>query len=137
MTQLNRRHDWPEVMAAFIDSRRPMPFEWGTHDCALFPADGWKAMTDVDLAADFRGRYKSERKALRLMREAGGMRALVLRAGLVEKPPAFAQRFDVVLVPTEGWETLGLNVGNGCWCAPGPDGLVFRPICEIEAAFGL
>jgi hypothetical protein len=137
MTALVRRHDWPEAMAAFIDAHRPMPFEWGSNDCALFPADGWKVMTGVDLAADFRGRYDTERGARRIAREAGGMRELVLRAGLMEKPKDFAQRYDVVLVPTEGWETLGLNIGNGYWCAPGPDGLVFRPIVEIAAAFGL
>lgn len=137
MTQLARRHDWPEAVVSFIDSRRPAPFEWGVNDCALFPADAWQVMTGVDLAARFRGRYKSERGALRLMRKAGGMREFVLRAGLIEKPKGFSQRYDVVLVKTGDWDTLGLNAGNGYWCAPGPDGLVFRPLGEIEAAFGL
>jgi hypothetical protein len=136
MTDIVRRHDWPEVAAAFIESRRKAAFSFGANDCALFVADAWHAMTGIDFAAEFRG-YRSQRKALRLVRESGGMRALVLRAGLVEKPKEFAQRYDVVLVPTEGWETLGLNAGNGYWCAPGPDGLVMRPVDEIAAAFGI
>lgn len=137
MTEISRRHDWPEAVAAFIESRRKAAFSYGSNDCALFAADAWRVMTGIDFAADMRDQYSTEQGAFRLVKKLGGMREIVLRTGLIEKARGFSQRYDAVLVPTGDWETLGINAGNGCWCAPGPDGLVFRPICEIESAFGL
>ena len=31
--------------------------------------------------------------------------------------------------------TLGVVAGNGCWCAPGADGLVWRPMREVRRAW--
>lgn len=129
---LKRRHDWPERLIEFIESRRRMPFEWGRNDCALFAADAVEAMTGEDLAKKWRG-YKSERGALRRIKRAGGMRRLA--EGLPERPVGYAQRGDVVLVEVEGRDTFGIVVGNGTWCAPGHNGLVFRPMSEVMTVF--
>lgn len=107
-----------------------MPFKWASNDCALFAADAVNAITGDDPAAEYRG-YSDEREALRIIKEAGGLRALV---DLPEKPIGFAQRGDVVLALIEGRETLGVCIG-GEYAAPGVDGLVFRPMTEAVAVF--
>lgn len=97
----------------------------------MFAADVVFALTGADPAAEYRGQYHDEVGALRIIHAAGGMRALI---DLPEKPPAFAQRGDVVLALVEGRETLGV-VDVGGWWAPGEAGLVFRPLTDVVAAF--
>lgn len=126
-----RAHDWPERFAAFIESRRFMPFAWGSNDCGLFVADGIRALVDVDLGAKFRG-YSTELAAMRLVKQAGGMEALA--ADLTPKHVGLAQRADVILADVEGRETFGL-VGVNCWCAPGVHALVFRPMSDALKVF--
>lgn len=129
-----RKDDWPEILAAFIDARRVRAFSWGENDCALFAADAVLGMTGVDLAEKLRG-YKTASGAARKIKAAGGMRQLA--SSLTEKHPGMAQRGDVVLVEIDGRETFGIVAGNAKWCAPGVDGLVFRPMDEVKIAFGV
>lgn len=125
-----RHPDWPERLAEFVRARRKTPFEWGRHDCALFAADAVQAITGVDPAAEYRG-YSDEREALRIIKDAGGMRGLV---PLPEKPVGMAQRGDAVIALIEGRETFGVCVGEN-YVAPGVDRLVVRPMTEAIAAF--
>jgi hypothetical protein len=126
--------DWPERLARFIDSRRYEPFAWGRNDCALFAADGILEMTGVDLAAELRG-YTTSLAAMKRVRDAGGMEALALVAGLRPVSRGFAQRGFLTLAPSAHGDTFGLNAGNGYWCAPGETALVFRPIGEVKTVF--
>jgi cell wall-associated NlpC family hydrolase len=130
-----RYRDWPERLVTLIEARRHRPFVWGENDCALFAADAVVAISGVDLAAAHRGTYSDEAGAVAAVAAAGGMRGLVER--LSEKRAGLAQRGDVVIADLEGRETFGIVVGGGFWCAPGPDGLVFRPMAEAVAAFGV
>lgn len=130
---LVRRPNWPELLHAYIESRRFMPFEWGHNDCGLFAADAIIAITGTDLAADLRG-YKSGRGAASRIAKAGGMRGLA--GSLIEKKHGFASRGDLVLVELDARETFGVVAGNGFWCGPGENGLVFRPMSEVVTAFG-
>lgn len=125
-----RHHDWPERLADFVRARRKTPFAWGANDCALFAADAVHAITGVDPAAECRG-YSDEREALRIIKDAGGMRGLV---SLPEKPVGMAQRGDVVIALIDGRETFGVCVGEN-YAAPGVDRLVVRPMAEVIAAF--
>jgi len=47
----------------FLVNARSLPFAWGSHDCALFSANGIEAMTGVDIASEFRGIYTDETSA--------------------------------------------------------------------------
>lgn len=129
---MTRHNDWPERLAAFIETRRERVFSWGSNDCALFAADAVLEMTGVDLARTLRG-YRSARGAANRVAKAGGMRCLA--EGLSEKHSGLAQRGDIVLVDLDGRETFGVVVGNGTWCAPGAYGLVFRPMSEVDTVF--
>jgi cell wall-associated NlpC family hydrolase len=132
---LQRCRDWPERLAAFIDARRAAPFKWGENDCVLFAADAVRAIAGIDLAEGHRG--LSEFGALRLWRRTGGVLPLVEARLSRRDAPGFAQRGDVVSVPIDGSDTLGIVVGNGHWCAPGAGGLVFRPMTEVSVVFAV
>lgn len=98
----------------------------------MFAADWLLDLTGIDHAADYRGKYSDEKGAARLIAKAGGMRSLA--SSLKEKPVGLAQRGNIVLALMDERETYGV-VDFGVWCAPGPEGLVFRPIKEAIAAF--
>lgn len=126
------RNNLPEKLHSFIESRRQTPFAWGTNDCCMFAADWLLELTGVDHATKYRGKYEDEKGAARIIKKAGGMRAFA--SSLKEKPVGLAQRGNIVLALMDERETYGV-VDFGVWCAPGPDGLVFRPIREAIAAF--
>lgn len=112
---LTRRLDWQSAFAAFLRSHEHSEFRLGTLDCCLFPADGVLALTGVDLAAGFRGRYRTPFGALRCLRAASeiatvacAMEQAAKSHGMPEIAPAFAQRGDLVLVEREGEQSLGL-----------------------------
>jgi len=135
-----RREDWPERLLAFIESRRRTAFAWGEHDCALFACDAVLAMTGIDPAAWFRGRYRDRRTAYAALGDFLGLGAkaapraalgavcarLANSHGWPEVPSAFAQRGDVGLLDLRGRETLAICMG-AVFVAAGPGGLVFIP----------
>ncbi|HEV2502325.1 MAG TPA: hypothetical protein VGV39_04585 [Mesorhizobium sp.] len=73
MTDLVRLPDWRLRFDAAIDEIRYVPFAWeDQHDCALgLPGRLVCAMTGEDLTTRYRGKYKSARGALGIVRRAG------------------------------------------------------------------
>lgn len=129
---MNRRHDWPERLAAVMADRARSPFAWGSNDCALFAADCAQAMTGEDLAAAFRGRYRTARGAARALRRAGYADLPALLTAWLGDPirPTLAQRGDVVEIAT------GIAVANGAVAlAPGDHGLVPHPVSTWQRAW--
>ena len=59
-------------LPAFIAARLAQPFAWGLNDCCLLAADAVEAITGVDIAAEFRGRYRSQRGAFSAIRKVTG-----------------------------------------------------------------
>lgn len=128
---MTRFPDWPERLSTFIESRRKAVFSWGRQDCCLMAADWVLAATGEDPAAKYRGKYRDERGATRIIHKAGGLRALV---PLQEVIVGTAQRGDVVLAVVAGRETLGIADVGGWW-APGEAGIAFRTMFDVVAAF--
>ncbi len=133
----------------FLLSRASMPFAWGTHDCALFAADGIEAMTGVDIAAAFRGKYTDEASSLTAIRTITGAAAdavvtvedaaawCATQHGLEEWIyPLMAQRGDLAVVVDSGRVIAGLVHLNGrhIVCA-GEAGLHRLPIPQIKRAW--
>lgn len=135
---LQRLPGWPEALQAHVEARRCTPFAWGANDCASFASDGVLAVTGTDPMADLRTAYRDEVSQARLLQRLGGLRAIA-EARLPRRQHALcAHRGDVVCVELlEGRVTLGLVLGNGCWCAPGVDGLAFRPLAEVVDVFAV
>lgn len=132
---MTRLEYWPQILADFI-AAADRPFCWGTWDCGLLAADCVLAMTGVDIAAEFRGRYKTARGARKVMR--GDMAQMMARVsqtyGMPAIPPLAAQRGDMVMIDTPLGDALGICVGSRVACA-GPDGLVYVPIAQALLAW--
>ena len=69
-----RNEDWPERLHEYIESRRDMPFAWGTNDCVTFAAGAILAMTGRDLIGV--PRWDSAATAMRILQEMGGMESV-------------------------------------------------------------
>lgn len=99
---VDRKPGWRLALYAALDERRGLPFAWGTNDGAIFAADMVKVMTGVDLAAPFRGRYRSEAGARRVMKAAGYADLTSLVADrLAERRRGRATTGDVALIVVE------------------------------------
>lgn len=125
--------DWPERLAAFIESRRETPFEYGTNDCCLFAADAVLALTGVDFAAEYRGKYSTKLGAARLLTKVGGTLGIADEK-LEPLPLALAGRGDIVLVPTDEGDALAVCVGPSA-AAPTERGLTFVPRTVFKRAW--
>lgn len=96
---IERLPDWEQRLHDYVAALEGSTFSWGTLDCALFAAGAVLAQTGVDLAADFRGRYRTARGSVRALRRFGaGTLEATIAARLPAIEPAFAQRGDVVMV---------------------------------------
>jgi hypothetical protein len=67
------------ALVSYLRAAASQPFAWGALDCSLFMAGWVLARTGIDPAAALRGRYATERGALRLARRLGGMEAVARR----------------------------------------------------------
>ncbi|MGA2650427.1 MAG: hypothetical protein ABSF28_07880 [Terracidiphilus sp.] len=128
----------------FLRANARTPFKWGTFDCALFAADGIKAMTGVDIAADFRGKYSTEEEAFALIKHITGGTTVedaaaycAAKHGLKEwKSPLFAQRGDLCVLEDSGRLITGLVHLNGRHIvAAGEAGLKKILITKVKRAF--
>jgi hypothetical protein len=133
MTLTRQPHWATRGLHAFLLARARAPFVWGANDCALFAADAIEAMTGVDIAADFRGKYHDEASALALIHSITGGSTVADAAaycaaqhGLVEwtqpdpgtpgsrlPAPLLARRGDLVVLPDAGRIIAGVVHLNG------------------------
>ena len=66
-----RLPDWEARLAGLLDRVRDLPFALGRWDCALFAGAAVEAVTGVDIAAPFRGRYSTVRGYMRALHREG------------------------------------------------------------------
>lgn len=136
---MNRLPNWDVRLAALIESRRNTPFEWGTHDCAMFAMDAVVAVTGRDPGAQWRGSYEDEDGAAMVL---DGAPLSLFMAGVMKafgSEPAevsMAQRGDFVIVDIGNQEMCGVCLG-GSVAAPGIDRLRFVPPRFIRHAWAI
>src|SRR5579875_1052465 len=114
---LKRTQHWvTRELDAYLRDTASKPFAWGSNDCCLFAANAIEAMTGVDIADDFRGKYTDEASAFALIKLVTGGSTVADAAaycankhGLKEwlnkdgKPtPLRALRGDLVVVDNAG-----------------------------------
>lgn len=125
---MNRAANWPKLLAAFIDERREIPFAWGKADCCLFAADWVRLATDLDPAADLRGKYGSRLGARRIIKRHGGLGVMVAHAllplGFREVALSLAGRGDIIVRDSGDGDCAGVVLGAQS-AFVGADGLQF------------
>lgn len=92
-----RNRDWTTQLAELIKAASERPFSWGEFDCCLFAADSAMAVCGVDPAAQYRGRYRTETGAKRLLKKIHGSLDAAWDACFERVNPAFIQRGDVAM----------------------------------------
>jgi hypothetical protein len=104
-----RLPDWEDRLCLFIESRRDVPFAWGSHDCALFAADAVAALTGADFGAPFRGQYDDAAGAAAALRTfGGGTLVRTFDRHLKRRPVALAQRGDLAMAQA----SIGVVMGD-------------------------
>ena len=128
-----RPDGWEQRLYKSLDNQSP--FVWGQSDCCLFAADAVKAMTGTDPAKEFRGRYKSEKGAARILARLGGLRKAIGSVMSEEINPLLAQRGDIVLLNNSGREIAGVIKSRGQISAKGVSGVIELPIRDAVCAW--
>ena len=126
------------LLDRYLRSWRHRPFAWGEADCVRFAA-GWVALvTGRDPVASTVGHYAGCREALRLMVATTGTADLPAATSVILGPPLesplAARLGDVVAITTPVGPALGVCAGAEV-AAPGPAGLVRRPLTTVLAAW--
>lgn len=67
-----------ELIVEYVQEQAALPFVWGSTDCMQFAAGAIERLTGIDLRAKFPA-YSTEREAVRMLVEAGGVEAFVAR----------------------------------------------------------
>lgn len=112
--------DWEQRLEGFISANRSRPFKYGSWDCCLFVCGAIEAMTGVDPAQPFRGRYSSRKEARAAIREIGGesqftrfIERITAKQGMREVAVLSARRGDVILIANEGRRSVGIVALDG------------------------
>lgn len=110
---MKRLPDWRMRLEICMAATAAAPFDPGSVDCSLASADAVLAMTGVDLAADFRGRYTTLKGGFKKLRKAGYADiATFMAAHLDEIPVAFGQIGDIAVINTPEGPALGVVQGS-------------------------
>lgn len=110
-----RREDWRKRLGEYVAGLRAEPYAFGRQDCWLFVAGAVKAMTGIDHAEPHRGRYKTARGALGVMKRAGAPNMADFAGLYLGEPihPVEAQIGDVMAFPTDDAFGFSLGILNG------------------------
>lgn len=132
---MTRYPDWHQRLRVYLAEAGRAGFAEGTHDCALFAAGAVLAMTGTDLAAGWRGRYRSTRGGLRVLRRAGYRDHIDLVARHLDAvAPAVARPGDLAVISGPAGPVLGLVQGEGIYVLT-PAGLGLVPRAAATGAF--
>lgn len=121
------------IIKAFIQAHKNKPFVWGENDCCLFAANAVLAVTSVDLAPEFRGKYRTELGAARALKKHGYTSIeMLLNAKLGQAiAPLSAKNGDVALVKNHQEQlAAGVIFRSSIYCVS-PMGLSQLPLASI------
>lgn len=128
---------WEGRLIAYIGEKSRQDFKPGTLDCALFFADCVQLISGEDLAARYRGKYKTLAKGRRLLQADGFADHVALAAAKLEElpTPLMAQRGDgAVGLDVNGEPALGIVQGSKVYFMT-HNGLTLVPLTSVSRAF--
>lgn len=137
MTPLVRLTDWRARLHRYLCAARTRPLQPGQHDCCLFGAGAIEAMTGVDLAAPYRGRYTTFSGGRRVLRRDGHAdHVALIAAHLPEAHVSTALAGDIAILPTEDGPAVGVVSDGGVAYVLSPSGgLSLCPMAPVQRLF--
>lgn len=116
--QMTRLDGWERVLVEAVETARSTPFQWGVTDCACWAFEVRARLTGgEDVAAQWRGRYRTATGSLRVMRRLGWADIEAMGRALLGEPlptVLMAQRGDLVLMDQGFGVVIGAQaVGMG------------------------
>ena len=66
-----RKSNWEQELSDYLISKRYLPFQYGSHDCAHFVAGAVEAITGENPMADITDSYDSQIGSLRVLKRLG------------------------------------------------------------------
>lgn len=132
---MQRFEDWRSRLLDTLQAAVHRPFRPGEHDCALFAADCVLAMTGHDLAAPFRGKYRTIKAGITATKKAGLIDHVGVAANaLTEVHPAYAQVGDLAVLMDGTHAVLGVVQGAMIYVLKA-EGLGLMPLTDAVRAF--
>lgn len=130
-----RLPDWYSRLYQLISEKEGEKFKIGQNDCTLFAADIVLALTGEDLAAKYRGEYKTLKEGKALL-EADGYSSNVdyLEKNFSEVHIAFSNAGDLGLVKVGGGHAIVAIMG-GFAVGVSKNGLTRYPLSEVSKVF--
>ena len=130
-----RLPDWKSRLIDHVGACAQLLFEYGTHDCALFAAGCVEAMTGVDHAAKWRGKYTTLKGGLTALKRAGFADHLAFAAAHFEEiAPAFAAPGDLAVLDGPEGAVLGVVQGEGVYVLSA-ERLGMLPLTHARSAY--
>jgi hypothetical protein len=121
-----------EHLHLYLDAVRRLPFWPGKHDCGLFVAGWVEAITGVDHAAPYRGKYATDEQLSKLLAAHGFASHVDYIATLFEAiHPCRAQVGDLAVCENDA---MGIVGGDRVFVLR-PDGLGHLSRLKAERAF--
>lgn len=107
-----RLTDWQLRFSDATREAHDKRFKWGEHDCCLWVANCVLAITGIDYAESWRGKYSDESGAYALIKKGESLTKMVTSVLKTEAiNPNYANVGDVVLIVTGGKEALAICNG--------------------------
>lgn len=124
---MNRR----AILSDYVDAKTREPFAYGVNDCLMVAAGAVEALTGVDHAAEFRGRYTSLAEGKRLI---GGSLLKFVADKFPEIAPSHAQDGDIAVVKQGREWGFGIFIGAFVY-AQTETGMGILPRSQARKAF--
>lgn len=127
---------WQSRLVAYLAANARADLVFGQMDCALHGASALEAMTGVDLAAPYRGRYTTFLGGLRVLRKDGYADHIALVAAHLRPRTAgeAARPGDLAVVATADGPALGVVQGQSIYLRA-PSGLALLPVAQATTVF--
>lgn len=116
MIMKNQRvSNWAKKLAEYIKENESKAFEWGAFDCCMFAAECCKIVSGIDPASSYRGKYKTEMGAKRVIKNGHGSLESILDSHYERININFLQRGDVCTMTSEYGKAVAVYFGGDWW----------------------
>ncbi len=139
---VDRKKNWVQCLERQIYESASKEFRWSEHDCTMFACNCILAITGIDPAANFRGKYHNKKETAVILQNYAGDGLLeaadkmCAESDFAKIPPLKAQRGDVIYLTLEVGGTLGIVSLNGKEILiAAKKGLTTRPLEMAEYAW--